>query len=58
MIEVTKVKCSQCGAETEWEESLGDEPLCVNCWDARSGIDNEAAARRRRYYQEHKKYVS
>lgn len=37
---------------TEWDESLGDEPLCVDCWDARSGVENEVAARKRRYREE------
>ena len=51
---ILKYKCSVCGAETDWDELLEGEPLCVACWDIRAGVDNELAAYRRRYYQEHK----
>lgn len=51
-------KCSNCGKETYWEPELGDVPLCVDCWDARAHIDNELAARQRRYYEEHKEEVA
>ena len=49
----TLVKCSICGAPTEWDESPGP-PLCIACWDSRSGTDNEVAAKGRAYYEAHK----
>jgi len=56
--------CSQCGAETEWGDSLGDKPLCVNCWDAVQENTCQRAYRKRnrdkvlayqRAYRERKK---
>jgi len=53
----TLVKCSNCGAPTEWDESMGP-PLCVACWDGKSGVDNEVAAKGRAYYEAHKDEVA
>jgi DNA-directed RNA polymerase subunit RPC12/RpoP len=50
--------CSTCGQETDWEEELGDRPLCVECWDSRSDRDNKVAARNRRYYEQNREKVA
>jgi hypothetical protein len=47
-------KCSLCGRQTEWDFSLGLEPLCVSCWDARAGVDNKVAAIWRAWYEKNK----
>jgi hypothetical protein len=54
----TLVKCSICGAWTEWDDSLKVPPLCVACWDNRAGADNEVAACKRAYYEAHKDEVA
>lgn len=28
-----KTTCSQCGAETWWDDRCGRNPLCTECWD-------------------------
>ena len=50
--------CSICGKETEWEESLGDMPLCIDCWDRQVDKYNPYAEKQRQYYQEHKKELA
>jgi hypothetical protein len=54
----TLVKCSICGAPTEWDDTLGDKPLCVTCWDARAEKNNEVAAHQRAYRETHKDEVA
>lgn len=54
----TLVKCSICGADTEWDEACGSDPVCVDCWDARADKDNELAAYKRAYYQAHKEELA
>ncbi len=51
-------KCSICGADTEWDDSYREDPICVSCWDARAGKDNKVAARMRAYYQAHREEVA
>jgi len=52
------VKCSICGALTEWDESYKGPPMCVTCWDDRSDVDNEVAAYQRAYREAHKDEVA
>jgi len=56
MTKTTLYRCIVCGSETEWDDALGDSPLCVACWDARADIDidDELAAKRKAYREEHK----
>lgn len=49
-----KYKCTSCGAETDWDFALGDNPICVTCWDRGFKSANKRRARDRRYYQKHK----
>ena len=30
---ITLYRCYKCDADTEWDFSLGAEPLCASCWD-------------------------
>ena len=30
---ITLYKCARCGEKTEWDFGLGNNPLCVSCWD-------------------------
>ncbi|MBA7627271.1 hypothetical protein ES703_34733 [subsurface metagenome] len=53
MVTELRVRCSKCGAATDWDTELGEQPLCVDCWDDRAGVGNQVAAYQRRYYQEH-----
>jgi len=46
MITETLVKCSICGAPTEWDGMWGKKPLCVVCWDAQAEEDYEVNIRR------------
>jgi len=32
-LEETITHCSNCGKETTWDFSLGNKPLCADCWD-------------------------
>ena len=50
--------CILCGRYTEWDESLGKEPLCLGCWD--KGVDNwnPNSEQRRSYYQAHRAEIS
>jgi hypothetical protein len=50
--------CSICGQKTEWDYTLGPNPLCVNCWDKQTESWNPAAAYKRAYRQEHKDEVA
>ena len=52
-------KC-RCGRLTEWDFELGDEPLCVKCWDRSSEkvIDNKVAAGQRAYREANKEKVA
>jgi hypothetical protein len=50
--------CSICGKETEWDFSIGENPICVDCWDSRAGADNEIAAKQRHYREEHKDEIA
>lgn len=34
MTTLTRLKCSVCGRETDWDETLGPNVLCDKCWDA------------------------
>jgi hypothetical protein len=46
-------KCKRCGADTEWDFALGNEPLCVDCWDKASEIYfNKMVAAGQRAYRE------
>jgi len=50
--------CASCGQPTEWDQDLGTEPLCLNCWDKQTDSWNPIAALQRRYYQEHKAEIA
>jgi len=54
-VKISRFICSQCGKETEWDEALGPQPLCIDCWDKTTDNWNPRAAYQRRYRQEHKK---
>lgn len=47
-------ECSICGALTEWDFSLGDEPQCVACWDSRLDIEEILSPSQRAYYRRDK----
>jgi DNA-directed RNA polymerase subunit RPC12/RpoP len=53
-------KCTRCGKHTEWDPELGDEILCVDCWDKASeeALNNIFRAGQRRYRLEHKDEVA
>ena len=42
-----RTNCSKCRRETEWDDSLAEKPLCVECWD-------KEALCQPKYYWEHK----
>ena len=50
----TGIKCVKCGRDTEWDDDMGNDPLCMICWDQNSEVDNELAAKKRKYRIEHK----
>ena len=52
--------CSKCGKETEWDEDMGQEPLCVVCWDglAWKMFEDKAAAARKAYREANKDKVA
>ena len=54
VLTVTLYICSQCGAPTEWDETLGPKPLCAKCWDKAADNWSPGAAYRRKYYQAHR----
>jgi len=33
--------CTNCGKETPWDFSLGEKPLCANCWDTKCEKEEE-----------------
>lgn len=46
--ELVETTCRRCGRETEWDPSLGDTPLCQECWDNHDTAERRAY--RRAYY--------
>ena len=52
------VKCSVCGALTEWDESILEPPECVACWDGHSMVENRVAAYQRAYYEKNRDRVA
>jgi hypothetical protein len=42
--------CSKCGVETDWDESLGPNPLCAVCWDKE--VEVVTLAERKALYRE------
>lgn len=47
--------CVKCGKTTFWQEALGEEPLCVGCWDRameRLSLRAEANSRYRKAHKE------
>ena len=50
--------CTKCGEPTDWDESLGDIPLCVGCWDIETDHWNPYAEKMRAYRQEHKEELA
>ena len=51
-------RCSICGVEIVWDEGFDSPPLCVECWDDRSGVDNELAAAKRVYREANKERLA
>jgi hypothetical protein len=45
--------CSKCGVETDWDISLGPNPLCAVCWDSEADVLTPAE-RKALYREAHK----
>ena len=54
----TIAKCSMCGRDTPWDDSLDCPPLCVGCWDRAVEKYNPLAARQKAYYESHREEVA
>lgn len=52
-MEAVVCRCSKCGIETDWEEVLGPNPLCVVCWDSEADVVT-LAERKALYREAHK----
>jgi hypothetical protein len=46
--------CSVCGMPTDWDESLGPQPLCVTCWDNDTTVEKSHREEKRAYYLAHR----
>lgn len=52
-MEAVACRCSKCGQATDWDESLGSEPLCAVCWDSEADVVTPAE-REALYREAHK----
>jgi len=52
--------CKVCGRETPWDDSLGNNVRCVDCWDrlVEKEANKKVADSQRRYRQENREKVA
>jgi DNA-directed RNA polymerase subunit RPC12/RpoP len=55
---IVKYKCAACGAETEWDPTACDNPICVKCWDQEINSEKEIAVYRQWYRQAHRAEIA
>ena len=55
-----RVKCSKCGAETDWDIELGPNPFCLYCWDEQveKAFRERVAASQRDYREKNRERVA